>query len=170
MRISKWMRVLLPLVLLCGAAAAHAQGGNCPPGYYQVGDPNQGSTGCAPLPDGAQDQQSSPPTQRWLDQWGAIASYIPKGILGVSTNSPTRELAEQAAIQDCRAKGGLDCKIEISYSDQCAAVVAGVPGYVVEIDATQTGVINKSMKECVADGNQSCRALYAACSLPRRIQ
>jgi hypothetical protein len=169
MHINKWMRGLLAVTLLCTAALAHAQG-SCPPGYYQVGDPNQGSTGCAPIPGADTGSSSAQPAQRWLDQWGAIATYVQQGVIGAAANQPSKQMAEQVALQDCRAKGGLDCKIESTYRNGCMAFVAGIPGYVIEGDATQDGAINKTMKECVAKGNKSCRALYSACSLPRRIQ
>jgi hypothetical protein len=167
MRISRWARLLLAVMLICSGAVVHAQG-SCPSGSYQVGDPNQGSTGCAPIPGG--DQGSSSPAQHWVAGWGAIATYIPKGVLGYSTNLPTKEQAEQAALQDCRAKGGLDCKIEISYGNQCAAVVVGDPGYGVFPGATLSEATNKSLKECAAAGNKGCHILYSACSMPRRIQ
>jgi hypothetical protein len=162
MHITKWTRALFAATLLCGAGLVHAQG-SCPPGYYQVGDPNQGSTGCAPIP-GA-DSESSTPTRK-PDQWGAIATYIPKGIIGTSTNQPSKQMAEQAALQDCRAKGGLDCKMESWYSNGCEALVAGIPGFVIEGGNTRDAAIETSMKECTLDGNKGCRALYAACSLP----
>jgi hypothetical protein len=155
------------MFLLSSGVVVHAQG-NCPAGSYQVGDPNQGSTRCAPIPGGG--SGSSAPPQRWLDLWGAIASYIPKGVLGTATHQPSKQMAEQAALQDCHAKGGLDCKIESTYKNGCEALVAGIPGFVIEGGDTDAAAIDKSMKECASNGNQGCRALYAACSPPRRIQ
>jgi hypothetical protein len=163
MHTDKWVRAFVAAVLLCCTTLVHAQG-SCPPGYYQVGDPNQGSTGCAPIP-GA-DSESSTSAMRRPDQWGAIATYIPKGIIGTAVNQPSKQMAEQAALQDCRAKGGLDCKMESWYSNGCEALVAGIPGFVIEGGNTRDAAIDRSMKECVSDGNKGCRALYAACSLP----
>jgi hypothetical protein len=91
-------------------------------------------------------------------------------LIGAATNQPTKQMAEEAALQDCRAKGGMDCKIESWYRNACEAFVAGLPGYAIEGGDTEAAAIDKTMKECVSGGNQSCRALYAACSMPRRVQ
>jgi hypothetical protein len=169
MRIAKWILVLLALNVLPCNSSLHAQG-NCPPGYYQVGDPNQGSSGCAPLPGGAQGSVATPLPPRWADAWGAIASYISKGVIGSSTDLPTRSQAKQAALQDCRAKGGLDCKVEISYANQCAALVVSHASYGVFLEQTLDGVVKKSMTTCSSGGDTTCRVMYSVCSLPHRIQ
>lgn len=142
---------------------------SCPPGMVPYGAGVCGQ-------DQSQNQDSAPPAPktpppRWVTTWGAITStLVPKAVLGASTNLPTESTAIQAAMQDCRNQGGTECKLEISYYNQCAALVVGHPGYVVESDETPDAAVKKGMSECTSAGNTNCRVLYSACSLARRIQ
>lgn len=173
MRRIKWFRSMLAPSLLSACLWVHAEG-NCPPGYYPLGDPGQGSSGCAPRPDadGQETRSSAPvrPTPKWVTTWGAIALYVPKGILGSSTHLATVDEAEQAALQDCKLKGGLDCKLAISFGNQCAAMVAGSPGYNVTLGATPDDAEKNGMTECQGAGNAGCHVYYWTCSLPQQVK
>ncbi len=168
----KWFKLCAFMFgLLEAATAAHAEGG-CPPGQYPAN--GQGWQACYPIPGyndgGAQSAPSQPRGPIWSDRWGAISSALtPKGIVTGVTNMPTQAQAQQGALADCRAKGGTDCKIESTYSDQCAALVAGHPGYSVMGGPTQTGAIDNAMNDCTKAGFTNCHAVYAACSPPARL-
>lgn len=142
---------------------------SCPPGMVSYG---AGVCGY----EQSQDQEAAPPAPatprpRWMTTWGAItSSFVPTGVLGIATLFPSESAAIQAAMQDCRSKGGTECKIELTYYNQCAAVIVGHPGYVVETGETPDETVDKSMSECVSAGNKNCRVLYSGCSLALKIQ
>ncbi|HEV7123136.1 MAG TPA: DUF4189 domain-containing protein [Rhodanobacter sp.] len=155
----------------------YAEGG-CPPGYYPYpssavqGQP--APQGCAPIP-GYNNQQQAP-TQphrsppQWANQWGAVATDGPAGILGATTNSLSQSEAERIAIADCQTKGGQNCKVDVSYGNQCAAVVVGSMGYAVNPGINLKEAIQKGMKTCSEGGATNCLIYYSACSLPVRIR
>lgn len=163
---------LLFLALAFLASYVHAEG-NCPPGQYPIGAPQgqAGPQGCAPIP-GYDNQVHSPtpPPPQWTDRWGAIASYPPSGALGTSSNLPSPQQAKQAAIEDCQAKGASTCKIEISYGNQCVAMIVGHPGYAIATGSTASEAEQKGAEMCSDNGDTNCRVYYSACSLPVRIQ
>ncbi len=171
-RTRQWLKLCVCTFGLLGAAtAAHAEGG-CPPGQYPAN--GQGWQACYPIPgyDQGQSQQNQAPP-RWLDMWGAVATYIPSNgteAVGTAINLPTRKQAEDAALQDCHAKGGVNCKIELSYSNQCAAMVVGRSGQNVNPGATINDAAQRGIAVCRNSGDTGCQVYYSACSLPRRIQ
>lgn len=158
--------LLSSLLLFSGSIRAE---GNCPEGYYPIGGGSPGAPqSCAPIPGFDQGQQQQQPPQ-WSSQFGAIASFIPKGVLGVATNSVSKQMAEQEALNDCQSKGGTECKIEASYGNGCASVAAGHPGYAVNTAATQAQAVQDAMSACTSAGYTNCHVIYTGCSLPKRI-
>ena len=168
-----WFKTLWFLALLFGFGASHAQ----QPGVDCAPIQGQGWSGCAPInpsQQSAQGQQLQIPQQLpefWQDHWGAIATDADKGIVGTVTNVSNGDKAEAAALADCQSKGGSACKIQLSYRNQCAAMVIGKRGHVFNINpgptieqAVQiaTGVCSKAANDC--------HVYYSACSLPQRIQ
>jgi hypothetical protein len=157
------MKTLCSLVLLSVVTATHAQ--DC------GGMANAGGT-CVP-PDVAmpsyQQQAPQPPPQKWVDHYGAIATDEPRGVLGASTDMPDRQSAENAAMENCRVRGGINCTMQISYGNQCVALVVGGKGFAVNSGATVAQATEKGMKFCTPMAND-CHAYYTACSLPARIQ
>ena len=166
------MKVLCLFVLMLTATAVHAQAA-CPPGTIPYGTGNDPSA-CGP--DNSQPQQPQqpqapqPPPQVWADHWGAIATYEPNGSLGTATNMPSQRSAEQTALADCESKHGSTCKIQLSYRNQCAAMVVSAKGYNVTPAATMDLAVTKGMAICTNSGAPNCHVYYTACSLPQRIQ
>jgi len=158
------------LLLIASTLRAQQPGVDCAPVQ------GQGWTGCAPLnssqqpAQGQQLQTPQPPPQKWADHWGAIAVYAPSGSLGTSTNMPTQEDAESAALADCQSKHGSTCKIQLSYRNQCAALVVSAKSYNTNPGATEKEAIQKGMEICDNAKDPNCHPAYAACSLPQRIQ
>ncbi|RST44883.1 DUF4189 domain-containing protein [Variovorax sp. DXTD-1] len=161
-------RLLTVSLWLLGTGVAYAEG-NCPDGYYPIG--GRDFAGCAPIPgSGSQRQAPQQPVEQWERRWGAIATSVPDGILGVSTDRSSKREASQTAISDCAAKGGLNCKIETAYDNQCAAVVVGDGAYNAPIAATMDKAVEIGMKTCRDGGLANCHVYYSACSLPVRTR
>jgi hypothetical protein len=166
--------LLLGILLLTNVV--HAEG-ECPPGMFPTNPPGaQGPVGCAPIPgynqqQGQQQEPQSPPP-RWTSRWGAIAGdESPQhGSTGASVNQPTRAAAEQAALENCKSNGGLTCKIEATYDNECVALVVGHPKANIFTDSTQERATEGAMHSCSSQGNTDCHVYYTACSLPARIQ
>ena len=163
------LRSLLVVSLwLLGAGGAHSEGGSCPSGYYPIG--GQGTMGCAPLPGAGNQQAPQQPAPQWESRWGAIATSTQDGILGAATDKRSKREASQAAMQDCQSKGGLNCKIDAAYDNQCAAVVVGDGGYNVQNASTTDRAVAIGMKTCRDAGHANCHIYYSACSLPVRTR
>ncbi|RUL66561.1 DUF4189 domain-containing protein [Dyella dinghuensis] len=162
-------RLLQLISLLCVSFAAHAEGG-CPPGMIPYSGTDISS--CGPIPPGyyQNSQQPQAPPMQWASTWGAIATDEPHGILGAAVGMPSKREAEQAALSDCRSKNGSDCKLELAYDNECAALVVSKTGYVVTAHQTKDLAIQSGMKTCRDSGYEDCHAYYSACSLPQQIQ
>lgn len=118
-------------------------------GVFSRDDPygtGQGQAFCGP----DDSQRQSPPrplAPQWVDRFGAIATDGPGESFGASTDMPSRASADDAALLDCRSKkGSATCEIEISYWDQCAAMVAGHSGYNTKAGVTVDLAIETAMK------------------------
>lgn len=161
------MKTLCFFVLLLAAFATHAQ--DC------GGMASAGGT-CVP-PDVAMpsyQQQQAPPRSLgiWVDQWGAIAtSNAAGGVLGTSTNMPSKDAAKQSAMADCQAKGGRsNCELELAYENGCAVLLVGDKFFNASSDATLAKATKLGMKTCMKNGNTNCHVYYSACSLPFLLQ
>jgi hypothetical protein len=153
------------LLLYAGVISAQAA---CSPGMIPYGT-GQGQAFCGP-DDSQRQSPPRPPAPQWVDRFGAIATDGPGGSFGASTDMPSRASADDAALLDCRSKkGSATCEIEISYWDQCAAMVAGHSGYNTKAGVTVDLAIETAMKVC-NDADTHCHVYYTACSLPQQIR
>lgn len=125
-------RYLLVGLLLLITGIVHAEG-VCPPGMFPTNPPGaQGPVGCAPIPgynNNQQQVQPRLPPPQWESRWGAIATDFAHSSAGASVDQLDRNSAEEAALANCRSNGGSECKVEITYYDQCAALVVGTTGH-----------------------------------------
>ena len=173
MRTIRWAKWLVAACLLGAGMAAHAEGG-CPDGQYPVS--GQGWQACYPIPGYDQQQsatgQTQAPPEKWVDHWGAIATYGPTTSLGTSINMTSRSEAEQTALTNCRAQHGSPCVIQTAYRNGCGAMIIDAEGkyYVTNFGATLKEAVQKAMDTCTSTGHQSCHAYYSDCSLPKQIQ
>lgn len=143
----------------------------CPPGMSAYGTGNDQSA-CGyddSQPEENMRNQVDPPPI-WSDQWMAIATDSAKASLGTATYMSSRELAESKAVEDCQKKGGLNCKLQMSTQNGCAAMILGKNAFNVNSAETITEAIDNGMRQCKSAGDQNCRVYYSACSLPVRIQ
>lgn len=164
------MKVLCIFVLLLATFVTHAQeqpGVNCHPIQ------GQGWSGCAPNYEVQPQHQQAPRSSLgiWVNRWGAIATYEPGGVLGISTNMSSDAEAKQAAMADCQAKGGREnCKLQLSYVNGCAVLLVGDRFFNASAAETIDKATRLGMKVCTKNGNTNCHVYYSACSLPFLLQ
>lgn len=153
----------------CLSVGAHAEG-NCPPGFYPIGD--RATAACAPIPgnSGGQQQSPTPPAPVWENRWGAMATDEPRGVLGAVTGFADEEAAQQAALSDCKAKGGINCTLANSYKNGCTALTVSDSSFYYGADSTIEIVAADGMRACTEAGKKNCRTYYAACSPPVRVR
>lgn len=160
--------LLLGLLNLLGFhSVAYAQTA-CPPGMIPYGTAQDQSV-CGPAPS-SQPAQPKAPAIVWESRWGAIATDGDKGVLGTSINEKSQKKAESKAMADCQAKGGSPCKLQISYSNGCGAMVVGSNGFSTAYAGTKEEAIEKSMAVCKSDGDSACHVYYTECSPAKRVQ
>ena len=157
----------LSLVLVLFSFGIKAEQG-CAPGFFPGGNQPGGPT-CIPIPGyGTTNNTTDSSGAVWANRWGAIA--FGGDVAGVSEGLPNRRKAKKAALEDCESGGGLNCKVVMTYFNQCAAVATG-PGNGSYGQAPSLKVAEDlAMKEWSARSSGSCRVLYSACSMPERIR
>jgi hypothetical protein len=67
---------------------------------------------------------------------------------------------------DCKAKGGTQCHVEISYGNGCVAMVVGNSRMNVKGAASSKGAEDMAMAQCNSN-DTGCRLYYVACSQPK---
>lgn len=142
--------------------------GGCPPGQYP--QQGQGWQTCVPIPGAADSQQPpAPPPALWASQWQAIATDSQNAVLGVAMGKPSSDDSAQAAIADCHAKGGMTCKVQISYRNGCIAMVVGETGMNTQGAPTKDGAEGAALAKC-RGADTNCHVYYSACNAAVRIQ
>lgn len=158
---------ILSFVCLVGVSiAAHAQLA-CPTGWIPYS-----ASSCGPDPNGQQQgSQASPPQRqiRWISRWGAISADGKVGALGTSTDLDTQQQAERAAVSQCKAKGGTECEVDLSYANGCAVMLVGDNTHNSNYGASIDEATAKAMKVCNAN-DKNCRVFYSGCSLARQVR
>lgn len=163
-----WQWALIAILILF-ATAPHAEGG-CPQGMIPANGTNINS--CVPIPPGyyqnqQEVQQPAPPV--WAERWGALATDTAKGVLGAAKDMASAEQAEQAALADCAAKGGTQCKSEGWYGNGCIAMIVGDKNLNVHTGKNLNEAIQLGVDVCGKE-DKNCHVYYSDCSLPVRIR
>lgn len=165
------------LALACLLAAfpliAFAEGG-CPPGSYPIG--GQGVQGCAPIPSGGSVGSSQGPvaTGKWETRWGAISEDSVNLSTGASVSKKSKRLAISAAKAECERLGGNNCKLRLTYYNQCVALAdpdarqlqsgGGRSSIVTAVTVEQAAAM--ALDRCAGlDGGQTCEVVYTGCSM-----
>ena len=155
-------QVAVALLLIHGEVSAQTA---CPQGVAT------GSAQCGPssMVDPAPMEAPATPVIRWADSWGAIASDG-HGNFGIVTELPTRRMAKNAAIDECRNRGGGQCEVRRTFVNQCAAVIAGDGATAIANAPTAEEAAKIGTPICSNSGGKNCHVYYSGCSLAKRIQ
>jgi len=168
---------ILFCVATCFVGTAQAEGG-CPAGQYPIG--GQGAMACAPMPQQQQRQAPRRPTGVWIKTWGSIAMGTTDSITtyGVPTGKSSAAEAEADALRRCGSRGETNCRVMITYQDQCVVIVEphinGKPFSTGIVKFVSTGSIAKASELGKSDCQQEnsatpeaqCVVVHAACSYP----
>ena len=156
---------ILSFVCLVGISiAAHAQVA-CPTGWIPYS-----ATSCGPAPSGQRAPTQQAPAVSPASRWGAIATDGVKGVLGTAVGEESERRAERTAMADCQAKGGSPCKLQLTYSNGCGAMIVGSKGFSTAGAGTKEEAIQKGMAICQADGDTACHVYYSDCSPAGRVR
>lgn len=159
-------RARLLLLLLALPVGAYAEGG-CPPGQYpSAPTPQGGVAACYPMPNGGATQPAQPV---WSTRWGAFATDATTASLGVATDMQSKRKAKAAAIEACESNGGKKCTVDLTFNNQCAAMVIGEKKMVFKGAPTEEMAVSLAMEDCKSM-NSSCKLYQTACSMAARVQ
>lgn len=163
--------LVLSLIAYAGNAfsqqAPHVCGAGPGPNETQAGV-HPGGPGVAPTPlcywkSGG--GQASQPTGYWEKTWGAIAPSPVGGVLGAAVGASSKEEAERIALEDCEAKGGGACEIDLAYHNQCAVMILGDKYINTYSNATIEEASKRGLNRCEKN-DTNCRVYYSACTEP----
>ncbi|MCQ2996439.1 DUF4189 domain-containing protein [Pseudomonas syringae] len=152
--------ILLTLSVFC--VSAHAQT-RCPMGAQA------GSMQCLPddLQGGSQSNSEPRWTGEWIKTWGAIATSRALGEAGTSANKLSEDEARAAAIYQCSLGGATDCKVQLTYRNQCAAFASSASaGSYFQAAETEKIAIKLAKSNCDKNSDSECKVMYSGCSEP----
>jgi hypothetical protein len=136
---------------------------------------NTGGGNCVPpdapgMPDYRPPENAAPaqPPPVWEDSWGAIVLDAKGGAKGVATDKRSKDEAIGVAMAECQASGAANCKVELTYHNQCAAVAWGDASLGVANNPSAEGA-STAAKDACSRGGTGCKTVYTACSTARRI-
>jgi hypothetical protein len=168
------MKTFIALLLLAGLFHMPQAWAQCAPGIPEAGNPE-----CLP-PDDAnspyyqgdrnqQPAQSQQPRAIWADRWGAIAEDPQGSAHGTVIQQVSESKAREAALSICTQQGGRNCKIALTYYNQCAAVAIDEENWTVAAHAaTQEKAEQLALKGF--SGGHTTKIVYSACSYAQRVQ
>ncbi|MCC8556379.1 DUF4189 domain-containing protein [Xanthomonas hortorum] len=156
----RWASFILLASLISASAFAQTA---CPagvaPGSPQCGPDSGTSRGDIPAP-------PPKPTGEWVKTWGAIAGSDSTGEAGTAVGRLSENEAKEAAIRRCAINGPGDCKINLVYRNQCAALVSTQSDSFYQGSATKERAIDLAMRSCKKSNGGECKVLYSECSEP----
>lgn len=150
--------MLFSLLLVTASQAAIAQTA-CPAGVAP------GSPQCGP-DSGTSRAEPAPPrmTGEWIKTWGAFAGSDSTGEAGTSANKLSESEAKAAALRQCALSGAKDCKIDLVYRNQCAAIATTPNRSYFQSAPTEQEAVEMAMKSCVKGNSGECKVLYSECT------
>ena len=151
--------VLLVSAGLAWSVGAQAQT-RCPMGVQA------GSIQCIPDDAPSGGARSAPqPTGYWEKTWGAIAQSNANGDVGTSVRKSSEDDARKTAIRLCAQEGATDCKVQLVYHNQCAAIVSSPSGTTFQASQSKERAIRLGTENCERDGGK-CEVRYSECTDP----
>lgn len=172
-----WL-LLLGIALAHGSVAAQTQaphvcgGGPGPNEVMAAVHPGGNGVGPTPLCYWKSESQQQPAGPQWETRWGAIVvdAAEPSAGIGAASGKTSKRRAEKAALADCKARGGRNCEVSLSYYNQCAVLIAGVNYNKAHGAATEEQAAETGMRECGQKGVQSCQVYWSDCSHAEQVQ
>jgi len=155
--VSRIIAVLLMSMGLAWGAGAQAQTA-CPSGV------GPGSAQCGPDSGTSRGDSAPPrPTGYWIKTWGAIAQSNVNGEVGTTVGRFSEEDARKDALRMCAKEGAPECKVQLVYHNQCAAIAAGSTGTTFQASQSEERATRLAKESCEKDGDQ-CKVLYSECT------
>lgn len=154
------------------ASSVRAEQG-CPDGFVPNPTWAQGQQQCIPGSANTNydaGSYSTPGASRWKSKWGSIALDAVSGMTGVAGSRPSRKKAEKDSIDMCRKKGGKDCRVQISYANQCGVIAWGNQRTATANAPTVEEASSQALAICKEAAGTECEIFFSDCSLPERIQ
>ncbi|MCD5978250.1 DUF4189 domain-containing protein [Pseudomonas sp. CDFA 611] len=148
---------LLMLTALASAFAQTACPGGVAPGSPQCG-PDSGTSRA--------DSAPARPTGEWIKTWGAIAHSRTMGEAGSAVGKLSEGEAEQAALRQCAIEGTSDCKVSLTYYNQCAALVASDSQSFFQASVSERRSIKLAKESCEESNSGTCKVIYSECTEP----
>ncbi|KAB7772756.1 DUF4189 domain-containing protein [Xanthomonas sp. LMG 12459] len=171
-------KLSFPFAIFFFIGSAYAENG-CPPGQLPA-QANGAMNSCTPVPPGYYQQQApvSRPSGKWITTWGAIAmgSIDDTTNYGVTTGKLSKPEAEADALRRCASHGEKDCRVFISYHNQCAAIAEpqtnGLPISAGRVSFARAVSIPEATKIAQTDCKKTnssvlgvdCKVVYQACT------
>lgn len=154
--------ILFSLVLFASTfipLKASAEGG-CPTGFYPIGGPEGGWSGCAPIPgygDGAGSGGAGGSGVYVPQRWVAVVRHPAATDVFAVTRADTNGEAEQKALDLCYSMMGEGCEIAGTYGDGSVAVVVDVYGYFwAGLGPDSGGARKAALNACNGGGSGPC--------------
>lgn len=168
------MKYLITLLLFVGIFHVTQASAQCAAGIPSAGNPE-----CLPPDDvnspyyqGDGSQQPVQPQQPqavWATRWGAVALDSATGAEGHTVGQISKSEAERKVLATCAEHGGENCRVLVSYYNQCAAVAQVQGGG--KTTSARAPTSKKAEQMALANcGQATCKIVYSACSPPVRVQ
>lgn len=78
------------------------------------------------------------PFEQWPLRLGGQLQRPIRKKMGIAGNTLTKKAAKKAALSQCKAKGGADCRIKLSYRNACGVLAWG-GGFMAWVSAETLG-------------------------------
>ena len=160
------MRLVLLTALLFALSVAPLHAQDCPTGM--AGLPN-----CIPP-----DYPGSPsgpgggrgePGGVWMDGVEALAMGTDGKGFSTSGVMTSARRAKNTALEQCRAKGGVGCRVILPMKNQCGAMVWGETYWATGLGPLLQDAIGIATKMCQAK-TTDCQVYYSSCASPQRLR
>lgn len=159
------MKTLITLILLIVTPATWAQCTGAGDSGVQCFSPDIYAPTNTPNP------QPQQPQAVWASRYGAVAYDSVSGAEGHITDQTSKAQAESTVLSLCAQHGGANCKVIVSYYNQCAAVAQVSGGGLIGTgNALHSQQAEQLAMEACEKGASNCKIVYSACSLPIRVQ
>ena len=164
------MRSQIFLCVVIGGFIQPTFAQSCPAGIPSGGNPlclPPGASG-SPYQQGSPGQAEARQA-RWEARWGAIAFDPSNAEVGVASGMSSKRKAKDAALANCKERGGNSCKIDLVYYNQCGVVAWGDTYATTASAGTIAQASERGLQLC-GQKTSGCQIVYSDCSVPIRVE